>query len=64
MKVNIRIIILVLVVLAVGVIFVIPYLNPGQEGESQFATTPDPAGKFAGAAEAGKPIFLEFYGVT
>ena len=64
MKVNIRIIILVLVVLAVGVIFVIPYLSPGQEGGSQFATTPDPAGKFAGAAETGKPIFLEFYGVT
>ncbi len=64
MKVNFRVIILVLVVLAAGVIFVFPYINSGQEGGQHFATTPDPAEKFAGAAEAGKPVFLEFYAVT
>jgi mitochondrial fission protein ELM1 len=49
----------VLVILAVGAIFAIPYLNPKTP---EFAVTPDPVNKLAQAAAAGKPVFLEFYG--
>lgn len=62
MKLNARVIILAVVVLAVGVIFVVPYLSFGSEGE--FVVTPQPAAALREAKEAGKPVFLEFYAVT
>lgn len=60
MKLNSRLIIFVLVVLAVGAIFVIPYLSPMNP---EFSVTPDPVTKIAQAAADGKPVFLEFYSV-
>lgn len=59
MRKNFRLVIFVLVILAVGAIFAIPYLNPKTP---EFAVTPDPVNKLAQAAAAGKPVFLEFYG--
>ena len=59
LKLNARAIILALVVLAVGVIFVVPYLSFGSEGE--FVVTAQPATALREAKEAGKPVFLEFY---
>lgn len=69
MKVNAKLVIFVLVVLAVGTVFIIPYLNneAGNErqlGQRQFATTPDPGKKLNEAKAAGRPVFLEFYAVT
>lgn len=62
LRLNYRIIILAVVVLAAGVIFVMPYLNPGSE--SEFAVTPEPVAALQAAKAAGKPVFLEFYAVT
>lgn len=70
LKVNIRIVVFVLVVLAAGIIFVIPYLDPGPGGESgknstrSFAVTPNPGEKLEAAQAQGRPVFLEFYAVT
>lgn len=59
MRLNAKVIILAMVVLAVGFIFVAPYLDFGSEGE--FVVTPQPATALREAKEAGKPVFLEFY---
>ena len=64
MRVNVRMIIFVLVVLAVGAIFVIPYMDPGAENGEKFATTAEPAVKLDQAREKGRPVFLEFYSAT
>ncbi len=79
MRVNVKAVILALVVLAVGAIFVIPYLDPGpgrddlqgkpgdraqSESRRHFAVTPHPAKKLQEAKEKGRPVFLEFYAVT
>jgi len=58
MKANVKAVIFILVILAVGVILVIPYLDTGP---GKFAVTPDPAGKLKLAAAKGRPVFLEFY---
>lgn len=60
-KLNSRIIIFALVLLAVGTIFAAPYLSPVKPKISQFTVTPEPDKKLAQAAAAGKPVFLEFY---
>lgn len=61
LKLNFRLIIFVLVVLAVGVIFVTPYLTPVKPEITKFTVTPDPVKKLTQAAADGKPVFLEFY---
>lgn len=72
MKLNSRLIIFVLVILAVGVIFVMPSLNPGENSPGQgspdsgeiparFSTTDSPKEKLSQAIAQGKPVFLEFY---
>ena len=64
MKISVKVIIFVLVVLAVGAVFVIPYLTPEGGKMREFATTPQPAAKLQQAVDKGKPVFLEFYAVT
>lgn len=64
LKVNVKVIIFILVVLAVGAIFVIPYLTTEEGKTGEFATTPQPAAKLQQAVDKGKPVFLEFYAVT
>ncbi|HWI54915.1 MAG TPA: hypothetical protein VNT57_04440 [Desulfobacteria bacterium] len=72
MKLNPRLVIFVLVILAVGVIFAVPYLNQGSNspGKSspgldqvpaKFSTTDRPAEKLRQAMAQGTPVFLEFY---
>lgn len=61
MKINYRLVIFALVILAVGAIFVTPYLSPVKPKITQFTVTPEPAKKLAQAAAEGKPVFLEFY---
>lgn len=67
MKVNPRLIIFILVILAVGVIYVVPYLNPGNDSpesgqmSGQFSTTDKPGEKLQQALNQGRPVFLEFY---
>lgn len=61
MKTNFRLIIFVVVVLAVGVIFAVPYLSPESSLITKSTVTPDPVKKLAQAATDGKPVFLEFY---
>lgn len=75
MKTNARLIIFALVILAVGAIFVIPYLDPagkaptlteGSEGKApdKFTLTERPAEKLEKALQDGRPVFLEFYAYT
>lgn len=64
MKTNVKMLILVFVVLAVGVIYVIPYFNPVESGVGQFSTTSQPGQKLKIAVEKSQPVFLEFYAVT
>ncbi|WP_418790791.1 hypothetical protein [Phosphitispora sp. TUW77] len=64
MKINRIKIILILIVLALGVIYAVSYINSGRESAGKLTATSDPAGKFAKAVETGKPVFLEFYGAT
>ncbi len=67
MKVNTRLIIFVLVILAVGVIFAVPYLDFGKgstdsgQFPNKFTTTDQPAEKLKQALGQGRPVFLEFY---
>ena len=61
MKVHVKAIIFVLVILAVGVIFAVPYFNSGPGPVGKFAVTPNPAEKIKLAGEKGRPVFLEFY---
>lgn len=63
LKINSRLIIFVLVVLAVGAIFATPYLSPVEPKISKFTVTPNPVEKLAQATADGKPVFLEFYSV-
>ena len=69
MKVNPKMVIFAVVVLAVGAIFAIPYLkkyagNGGKPGTRQFATTPNPVKKLTEAKAKGQPVYLEFYAKT
>ncbi len=61
MKTKVKIVIFVLVVLAVGVIFAVPYYNARTGRVRQFTVTPQPAEKLRQAAENGRRVFLEFY---
>jgi len=68
-RVNVKALIFVIVILAVGIIFVIPYLNPGPgelsgNGGREFSLTTQPAEKLQEAKAAGRPVFLEFYAAT
>lgn len=64
MKTNARLIILVLVIMAVGVIFVMPYLDATGKAPDKFALTERPIEKLDKALQAGRPVFLEFYSYT
>lgn len=65
MKIHPKSVIFILVVLAVGAIFVIPYFNNNEKpGTRQFATTPNPVKKLDEAKADKRPVYLEFYAVT
>jgi len=69
LKVNPKLVIFAVVVLTVGAIFVVPYLNNdagngGKPGTRQFATTPNPVKKLDEAKADKRPVYLEFYAVT
>lgn len=68
MKRNVRTIIFAVVLLAVGAIFAIPYLNtdavsPGKKLQ-KFTVTEHPVNQVNEAVKNGKPVYLEFYGGT
>lgn len=59
MKLDKKVITLFAVVLAVGVIFAVPYFTKSKI--TKFAVTPQPAVKLEEAIQNKKPVFLEFY---
>lgn len=64
MKTSMKLIIFVLVLLAVGAIFAVPYFDRGQGKFKEFSTTAQPVEKLQQAAQKGRPVFLEFYSDT
>ena len=64
MKTNARLVILALVILAVGAVFAIPYLDPAGKAPDKFTLTENPGEKLNKAVQEGKPVFLEFYSYT
>lgn len=59
MRINKKVIILLAVLLAIGIIMLVPYFKGKKTGE--FSVTPHPAQKLEEAIKAGKPVFVEFY---
>lgn len=69
MRINFKMVILVLVIFAIGFIFAIPYIKPAPDktGRSEqggikkeYAVTPRPAEKLQEAKGKNRPVFLEF----
>jgi thiol:disulfide interchange protein len=65
LKTNAKIGIILVIALVIGVFHVIPYLR--QEPKTlveKSSITPEPDKKLQAALDKGRPVFLEFYGVT